>query len=104
MIVVVDRNATGAKVRLDAPDEFRAFHVEGVGGSDGLDEALRAEGVGRLDGEHALVEIAALRRLAGAAATPAWEGELKAMVDYAEGKGWVRDGALQAHVETRAVG
>jgi hypothetical protein len=104
MIVVVDRNATDAQVRLDAPDEFRAFHVEVVGQTDGLDEVLRAEGVGRMDGDQALVEIDALRRLAGAAATAAWEQDLSAMVDYAKGKGWVREEALQAHVESRTEG
>jgi hypothetical protein len=104
MIVVVDSGAADAKVRLEAPDEFRAFRVEVVGETDGLDEVLRSAGVGRVEGEDALVEIDALRRLAAPAATLAWDSELTAMVDYARGKGWVQDGAIQAHVETRSAG
>jgi hypothetical protein len=42
-----------------------------------------------------------LESLAGKRASdPDWRRELQGMLDYAQGKGWIRgDGAIQAHVE-----
>jgi hypothetical protein len=43
----------------------------------------------------------ALESLAGQLASdPDWRRQLQGMLDYAQGRGWVRgDGAIQAHVE-----
>ena len=59
-------------------------------------------GIGRLrpDGEHVVVDLAALRALAGPAATDEWDEGLAGMVAYAAGKGWVdADGGVVAHIE-----
>jgi hypothetical protein len=91
---------------LEHPDAFDRFAVAVVGEASGEDLAavVRRSGLGRVhpDGDHVVVDPGALRRLAGAAATPSWEAGFEGMCAYAAGKGWVEaDGGLRAHIERR---
>ncbi|HEY0362313.1 MAG TPA: hypothetical protein VGC83_08535 [Solirubrobacteraceae bacterium] len=88
--------------RLLNPDDLSGFVVVLEGGEDPGPEALAAGGVLGF-GDHAWVRTDALRRLAGAVATPDWEEGFAAMLDYARGRGCVDDeqGAVRGHVERR---
>ena len=88
--------------RLLHPDDLSGFVVVLEGGEDPGPEALAAGGVLGF-GDHAWVRTDALRRLAGAIATPEWEERFAAMLDYARTRGWVDDdqGAVRGHVERR---
>jgi hypothetical protein len=100
VIVELDLRGAGPDARLVDPDDFKAFKVVVVGDAPTLGERVAGLGVARLD-EHAWVSIDALRSLAGAAATPAWEESLQSMIAYARSKDWIDDGlgAIRAHVE-----
>ncbi len=100
MIVEIDLLAEGAQARLAEPDDCTAFKVVLRGGGPSVAERLAAVGIARLD-EHAWVRVDALRELAGASATPAWEESLASMLEFARSKGWVDDdlGSIRAHVE-----
>lgn len=105
MLIVVD--LAERRVSLTDPSEFTRFSVSVEGASRNGDdrselaELVRASGLGRLreDGEHVVVDPAALRSLAGPAADEDWEEGLSGMVAYAAGKGWVEDGGVVAHIE-----
>jgi hypothetical protein len=103
VIVSVDLTTTPAEVRLDEPDDCKRFHVAVRGAADAasLADALAAHAVGRTDGDDALVEIEALRRLAAGRVSGAWEADFAAMVEFARTKGWLdaTERAIQAHVE-----
>jgi hypothetical protein len=88
--------------RLLNADDLSGFVVVLDGGEDPGPEALAAGGVLGF-GDHAWVRTDALRRLAGAVATPEWEEGFAAMLDYARGRGWVDDEqrAVRGHVERR---
>jgi hypothetical protein len=93
----------GADVaRLLNPDDLSAFVVVLEGDEDPGPEALAAGGVLGF-GDHAWVRTDALRRLAGAVATPEWEERFAAMLDHARMRGWVDDEqrAVRGHVERR---
>jgi hypothetical protein len=97
--IVIDLSV--ADVVLRQPDEFTRFSVALEGEGD-LAEALRESGLGRTapDGEHVVVDPAALRALAGPAADERWEEGFAGMCAYAAGKGWVEpDGGILAHIE-----
>jgi hypothetical protein len=99
VLIVID--LSGATVSLRRPDEFTRFsvQVEGVGDLPGV---VHETGLGRLaaDGEHVVVDPAALRSLAGPAADPRWDEGFAGMCAYAAGKGWVEaDGGVLAHIE-----
>jgi len=53
------------------------------------------------DGTHGHIEPTTFARLAGAsAARPEWQAGLRAMLDFATGKGWTDDaGRVRAHAE-----
>jgi hypothetical protein len=92
MYVRVDLTEEPTAVTLEEPDDCKRFHVAVVGPLDtaAVDAALRESEVGRLaDEEHALVEIAAVQRLATGRVGPTWDQDFGAMLDYARGKGWV---------------
>ena len=66
--IVIDLSE--ARVHLVEPDDFRRFSVA-VEGEGDLEGVVEQSGIGRLrpDGEHVVVDLAALRALAGPAAT-----------------------------------
>jgi hypothetical protein len=101
VVVDVDLQAQPPVVALDDPEDCTAFSVRVRGDRDGLAGALERSGVGRMDGDEALVEVDAVRRLAAGRVGPGWEGDFAAMLDYAEGKGWIADQgrSIRAHVE-----
>jgi hypothetical protein len=88
--------------RLLNADDLSGFAVVLEGDEDPGPEALAAGGVLGF-GDHAWVRTDALRRLAGAAATPEWEEGFAAMLDDARMRGWVDDeqDAVRGHVERR---
>ena len=83
MYIEIDLTTVPPGVTLRDADDFKGFKV--VAGRP----------------EHAFVDPAALRSLAGEKAEdPAWREQLEGMLAYASSKGWVReDGAVRAHVE-----
>lgn len=100
MLIVVDLSE--GRVYLTEPSAFTRFSVA-VEGQGDLADVVRRSGLGRLreDGEHVVVDLVALRALAGPAADAAWEEGLSGMVAYAAGKGWVEDDGVVAHIERR---
>jgi hypothetical protein len=98
---------TGAvpEVSLEEPEDCRRFDVvvRGVGDNETLDRALAGAAVGRTDADGALVEVAAVRRLASGSVADGWEADFTAMLDFARDKGWMTDDgqAIRAHVEWR---
>ena len=92
MVIVVRDNT----VTLDEPDDFKGFKVV-VESGDG--SGLFS--VGRLaHRDTAWISADAVRSLAPAAATPAWQEGFAAMLAYAGTKGWLdAAGDIQAHVE-----
>jgi hypothetical protein len=100
VLIVIDL-AAAAAVSLRQPDEFTRFSVE-VAGEGDLAAVVAQSGLGRLaaDGQHIVVDPAALRALAGPAADGAWDEGFSGMCAYAAGKGWVEpDGGVLAHIE-----
>jgi hypothetical protein len=96
MIIVVTKDS----VTMQDPTDFARFHVS----APGLDTAtthdlLAGAGVGRMTDGPALIEIAAIRRLAAGDAD--WDRGFETMLTYARTKGWLSadSNALQAHVE-----
>jgi len=104
MIVTVDLSGPEAVVGLDEPADCKRFHLSAHGEKDEarLALALTESGAGRLAGSDALIEVAAIRRLAEGRVTPAWAEEFDQMLGYATAKGWLHDDAIQAHVEWEA--
>ena len=50
--------------------------------------------------EHAWVPVQGLEQLAGERLTdPEWRQGFQTMLDYARQHGWVKDGAVRAHIE-----
>jgi len=120
MELVVDLST--AAVTLEGRDDMERFSVVVVPGQpdDGAlagqpdDGALGAvaaalsvqdAGVVEPSGD-ALVTVAAVRRLAGEAArsegqplAPGWERGFTKMLEYADTRGWLADGAIRAHIE-----
>jgi hypothetical protein len=99
VLIVIDLSE--ASVTLRQPDEFTRFSVSLHGEGD-LAEVVAQSGLGRLaaDGEHVVVDPAALRALAGPAADETWDERFLEMCAYAAGKGWVEpDGGVLAHIE-----
>ena len=101
MVVDVDLEAEPPAVGLADPEDCKGFSVRVRGERSGLAGALESAGVGRMDGDEALVEVDAVRRLAAGRVGPGWEGDFAAMLEYAGGKGWIADEgrSIRAHVE-----
>ncbi|HZB72222.1 MAG TPA: hypothetical protein VE395_08805 [Acidimicrobiales bacterium] len=101
MVVDVDLRAEPAVVTLESPEDCAAFSVRARGDGAGLGAALEAAGMGRMDGDEALVEVDAVRRLAAGRVGEGWDADFAAMLRYAEGKGWIADDgrSIRAHVE-----
>jgi hypothetical protein len=101
VVVDVDLQAEPAVVTLESPDECTAFSVRARGDGSGLGAALDAAGVGRMDGDEALIEVDAVRRLAAGRVGEGWDADFAAMLEYAATKGWIADDgrSIRAHVE-----
>jgi hypothetical protein len=99
--VDVDVAAEPPAVVLEDPGDCKAFSVRARGGRAGLAGALESAAVGRMDGDEALIDVDAVRRLAAGRVGDGWEGDFAAMLGYAEGKGWIADEgrSIRAHVE-----
>ena len=100
MIIELELRGAGVETRLVDPDDFTAFKVIARGEAPALADGVAAPVVAKVE-EHAWISIEALRDLAGAAATPAWEASLTSMIEFARSRDWVDDelGAIRAHVE-----
>ena len=103
MIIDIDLTGGNAAVELIEPGDCKGFHVAVRGGDTAaLAAALSAGGVGRLlpSGE-AMIDTAAVRRMADGRVPPGWEDDFAAMLQYAGTKGWLDEmgGSIQAHVE-----
>lgn len=105
MIVEIDLRGEAADARLVDPENFTAFKVVVHDATPSLEERLASLGVARVD-EHVWVRVDTLRRLAGPAATPAWEESLASMLEFARSRGWVDDetDSVRAHVERPSAG
>jgi hypothetical protein len=101
VVVDVDVQAEPPAVALDDPEDGKAFSVRVRGDRARLSSALEATGVGRMDGDEALIEVDAVRRMAEGRVGPGWDRDFTAMLDYAGTKGWIADEgrAIRAHVE-----
>jgi hypothetical protein len=103
VIIAIDLTGEHAVVGLEEPEDCKRFHVAVRGGDTALLEAaLAEEGVGRLlpSGE-AMIDIAAVRRMAAGRVPDGWDDEFAGMLGYAESKGWLDEtgGSIQAHIE-----
>ena len=105
MYIHVDTAAEPPVARLADRDNFRAFAIMVDGTPDQLPavaDALTGLGAVDADGEHAMLDADAVRRLAGATDGDAWTADFDAMVEYARSKGWTDDqGRVRAHLEWR---
>jgi hypothetical protein len=103
VIIDVDLSGGTPSVELVEPEDCKRFHVA-VRGGDGetLASALQSEGVGRLlpSGE-AMIDTAAVRRMAAGRVPQGWDDDFAAMLQYAGSKGWLDEtgDSIQAHVE-----
>jgi hypothetical protein len=114
VIIAIDLTGEHAAVELAEPEDCKRFHVAVRGGDPrglhqppqrdvaALGAALSAGDVGRLlpSGE-AMIDTAAVLRMADGRVPEGWEDEFAAMLKYAESKGWLDEtgGSIQAHVE-----
>jgi len=104
VLILIDLSAP--TVTLQDPGEFTRFSVALHGEGD-LAGVVARSGLGRVaaDGEHVVVDPAAVRTLAGPSADAAWEEGFAGMCAYAAGKGWVEaGGGLLAHIERDEAG
>ena len=103
MIIDVDLTGPEAAVALVEPEDCKRFHVAVRGGDDKtLEAALTDHSVGRLlsSGE-AMIDVAAVRRMAEGQVGDGWAEDFAAMLGYAASKGWLDEtgGSIQAHIE-----
>ncbi|MCX6385254.1 MAG: hypothetical protein NTV40_01230 [Solirubrobacterales bacterium] len=83
MDLVIDTSTVPPTTTLEDPTEFGSFKV-----------TLRSS-------DHVYVPVEDLIQAAGAHADdPQWRAGLEAMLAYAQEHGWIKDGAIRAHVET----
>ncbi len=106
VIVVVDIGAVEPSVALSEPDDCKRFHVVVRGAGDTardtarVDAIMRSSEVGSVSGDDAVVDVAAVRRMAGPQ-DARWEADFAAMLEFARTKGWLTaDGqGIRGHVE-----
>ena len=104
MVITVDlQRGDPAPIGLRDPDDCGRFHVEVLGPHDlaALGHALVDADAGRVHGDHAFVDIGAVRRLASGRVGESWAEDFEKMLAYARSKGWLDESgnAIQAHVE-----
>lgn len=90
---------SGEGTSLEDPEDLKRFHIEMA--AEVTDPVAALTGWARLDGDHAWVDVEAVRRAAGGRVGARWDADFAGMLDYARAKGWLsEDGtAIQAHVE-----
>ncbi len=93
--------AAGGEVRAAVEDaaNLRQLRAEFRGVDDAAaGAALAAAGLGTVDGDHAWLDVAALR--AAGDGSPGWLAGFDAMLGYATGQGWTsQDGTtVRAHI------
>jgi hypothetical protein len=102
MIVIVGRD----RVEVEDPDDCSRLHVAAHAVQGEVSAQLTTHGLGTVEPTGgALLDVAALRALAGRTASAAdWPDRWDRMVAYAHRKGWTSaDGRfLRAHVEVHA--
>jgi hypothetical protein len=103
VIIEIDLTGPTAVIALAEPEDCQRFHVAARGGDPAaLEAALAVNAVGRLlpTGD-ALIDTAAVRRMAAGRVPAAWENDFTAMLRYAASKGWLDDSgtAIQAHID-----
>jgi hypothetical protein len=94
---MIIRSTSGDEAEVVDADNLRELHVE-----VGEGETLGA--LGEIEGTHAWLDIATLRRLAApSASSSAWPDEFDGMIAYATAKGWVDEdrAAVRAHMVLR---
>jgi hypothetical protein len=102
--VIIDIDLTGgpARIELVDPDDCLRFHVGVRGGdADMLGAVLPAHDLGRLlPSGDAMIQIAAVRRMAAGRVPDGWDDTFAAMLNNARSNGWLDDTgeAIQAHV------
>jgi hypothetical protein len=106
MYIEIDQSADSPMLALREPDDFTAFKIliRQSASRLPLAEALGGLGTASDDG-HALVQVAAVKQLAGARAGDSeWTAGFDQMVAYAARSGWMSDDgrAIRAHCETEA--
>ncbi len=94
MIVVVDGPA--AQVRLEQAEDLKGLSVKLRGCTAA--EADPLSSFGRLDGEHAWLDIAALRSLSPRQDDPTWSEGFDGTMAYARSKGWADGVHVRAHL------
>ena len=103
MIIDIDLTGEAASTRLLEPEDCKRFHIAVRGGDlEALGAILPAHDLGQvLPSGDALIEVAAVRRLAAGRVPDGWQEDFAAMVEYAKSKGWfdADHEAIQAHVE-----
>lgn len=105
MFVSVD--VVAGTVSLEEAADCARFHLSARGAAGPSDlaavgDVLEAVGVGRLagpDGADALIDVAAVRRLAAGRVGEGWSSDFERMLTYAASKGWLHDAAIQTHIE-----
>ena len=109
MVITVDLSSDPGRVAIESPEDCGRFHVEATGAaSDGPDwaalgHALVDAAAGRVEGDHAYIEVGAVRTLVAGRVGAEWADDFEKMLAYARTKGWLDEGghAIQAHVEWR---
>jgi hypothetical protein len=98
---------TAESVELVDPQDTRSFSVLCPAdlGDDDLAAVVARAGLGEVlpGGEHLMVPVDTVRKMAAGRVGPDWPDDLSAMLDYAAGKGWASaDGTrIRAHIERR---
>jgi len=96
---------TATSAELVDPADVRAFSVRTPADLDreGLAVAAEKHELGEVlpDGEHLMIPLETVRRMAEGRVGADWPADFQKMVDYATSKGWASaDGtAVRAHVE-----
>jgi len=103
MIIAVPR--AGAPVRIEAPEDFKRFHVEVDATREELPDLTRVlPGIAEMAGpDHAWISESALRAWPGLAAHNWWRDGLTQMIEKARPHGWIdaQRQAIKAHIRWR---
>ena len=95
MFVLVSQNGPS----LEEAEDLARFHLTIESGV--TDPATALGRWGTIDGDHAWVQVDALRRAAAGRVGARWDADFAGMLSYAKEKGWLSaDGsAIRAHIQ-----